>query len=415
MRVLVLDGNENQAVAAVRSLARAGYRVAVGAETTWSKAGWSTAAHERFRYPPADRDSRSFVASIVAQVANRGQTLVLPMTERTTVPISAARDGILAAGGRLVLPPHDTLLRAFDKQQTTALARTLGLEVPATTLIASDSEAERCAPQLPYPVVLKPRSSVEQLNESVRSTGAPRYARDADEFFSAWNDLRSRCRAALVQQYVDGVGVGFFALMRHGVPIAEFAHRRLRDVRPTGSGSSLRVSIAAEGPFRDAALAILRSLGWHGVAMVEFRVRPDGSPVFLEVNGRFWNSLALAIRAGIDFPALVAQLAQHREPAVCGPYQVGVHCRWLLGDLRHLIEVWRGAPAGYPGVFPSRLSTLAAVLRPVRGTCHDNFTWSDPLPELGDWLHFALRQLPRWASSKSTTEVWHAPRRPTHP
>jgi hypothetical protein len=32
-RVLVLDGNENQAVACVRSLARAGYHVTVGAHT----------------------------------------------------------------------------------------------------------------------------------------------------------------------------------------------------------------------------------------------------------------------------------------------------------------------------------------------------------------------------------------------
>ena len=415
MRVLVLDGNENQAVASARSLARAGHRVAVGAETSWSKAGWSAAAHERFRYPPPDRDAPSFVASIVGQVTGRGQTLVLPMTEHTTLPLSASRDAISAAGGSLVLPPHATVLRAFDKQQTTRLAQTLGIAIPATAVVSCDGDAERCARDIPYPVVLKPCSSAEHSNGRVRSTGAPRYARDAGEFLAAWGDLRSRCRSALVQEYVDGAGVGFFALMRNGVPIAEFAHRRLRDVRPAGSGSSLRVGISPEGPVRDAALAILTALEWHGVAMVEFRVRGDGTPVFLEVNGRFWNSLALSIRSGIDFPALVAELAQNREPRPCGPSQVGVRCRWLLGDFRHLVEVWRGAPAGYPGVFPSRLSTLAAVLRPVRGTCHDNFMWSDPLPELGDWLHFTLRKLPRRTSFKRTAEVWHAPRRPTHP
>jgi hypothetical protein len=56
-----------------------------------------------------------------------------------------------------------------------------------------------------------------------------------------------------------------------------------------------------------------------------------------------------------------------------------------------LIEVWRGAPAGYPGKFPGRLSTLAKVLTPVPGTYHDNFMLSDPLPELGDWLSLAQR------------------------
>ena len=40
MRVLVLDGNENQAVACVRSLAKGGHVVSVGADSSWSKAGW---------------------------------------------------------------------------------------------------------------------------------------------------------------------------------------------------------------------------------------------------------------------------------------------------------------------------------------------------------------------------------------
>src|SRR5205814_1262180 len=115
MRVLVLDGNENQAVAAVRSLARAGHRVFVGAPARWSKAGWSRACRGTFTYPAPQDDRDAFLARVVAETRRQPGALVLPMTERTTLPLSEQRDAVLAAGGKLVLPPHETVLRAFDK------------------------------------------------------------------------------------------------------------------------------------------------------------------------------------------------------------------------------------------------------------------------------------------------------------
>ncbi len=156
-----------------------------------------------------------------------------------------------------------------------------------------------------------------------------------------------------------------------------------------------RKSVAPAPALRAAGLAVLRALEWHGVAMVEFRVRADGTPVFLEVNGRFWASLALAVYAGADFPAWLAHMAEHGDVEAPSGYRVGVRCRWLLGDVRHLLEVWRGAPAGYPGRPPGRLRTTAACLVPVAGTFHDNFTLQDPLPELGDWLDALLRRSSR--------------------
>jgi predicted ATP-grasp superfamily ATP-dependent carboligase len=415
MKILVLDGNENQAVAAVRALADAGHMVSVGAETAWSKAGWSRACANSFRYPPPDVDTAAFVASVAAHAAEASGTLVLPMTERTTLPLSAARSAIAAAGGRLVLPDHETVLRAFDKQTTTQLAASLCVDVPQTMTIESDADVQACQMALRYPVVVKPRSSQEMIGGAVRTTGGPVYARTAEALSQAWRDLSRRCEAALVQEFVEGTGTGYFALMRHGELRAEFAHRRIRDVRPTGSGSSLRISIAPPPRVRQAALRILEALGWHGVAMVEFRVRPDGTPTFLEVNGRFWNSLALPIHAGMNFPALVAQLAENGDVPLTTSYRERVRCRWFLGDARHLAEVFRGAPASFPGSFPRRASTLANVLIPSAGTYHDNFSWRDPLPELGDWLHFVLRKLPRRAGPARAARVWHAAGRPSHP
>ena len=198
----------------------------------------------------------------------------------------------------------------------------------------------------------------------------------------------------LAQEFIEGAGAGYFALTNEGELRMEFAHRRIRDVRPTGSGSALRESVRPDARVKEAALAILRALRWHGVAMVEFRRKADGTPVFMEVNGRFWNSLPLAVYAGADFPARLAEMAERGDVEAQLDYRVGVKCRWLLGDFRHFIEVLRGAPRGYPGEFPSRLRTLAKICIPARGTLHDNLALRDPLPELGDWLDFLLRRLP---------------------
>ena len=46
---------------------------------------------------------------------------------------------------------------------------------------------------------------------------------------------------------------------------------------------------------------LLDSIGYQGVAMVEFRRGSDGQDYFLEINGRLWGSLPLALHAGVDF------------------------------------------------------------------------------------------------------------------
>jgi predicted ATP-grasp superfamily ATP-dependent carboligase len=254
---------------------------------------------------------------------------------------------------------------------------------------------------LGYPVVLKATASERvDVNGRTRPGGAPRYARSPEALARAFAALAQGAAPMLVQEFVAGAGAGYFALLRNGELRAEFGHRRLRDVRPTGSGSAVRESVAVEPGLRDRSLALLRALDWHGVAMVEFKVRADGVPVFLEVNGRFWNSLALAVYAGVDFPALLAQLAEHGDCDHVTTYRAGVRCRWLLGDARHVAAVMVGPPADFPGDFPRRIPTLLSVLRPVPGMRHDNFTIDDPLPGVGDWLHFFLRRLPAAARAR---------------
>jgi predicted ATP-grasp superfamily ATP-dependent carboligase len=393
MNVLVLDGNQNQAVASVRSLARAGYTVFAGESASWSKAGWSRFCAGTVQYPSPMRSVEEFLQSISDFVRQHPRPLILPMTEATTLPVSAHRDVLIAAGARLVLPEHQIVLRAFDKDETIRLAHSLGVAVPETILISNPEQALERSKSLPYPVVLKPRVSEEMNYGAVRTAGRPRYARNASEFEVAYRDISSRASAVLVQEFVQGEGAGYFALMHHGELRAEFAHRRVRDVYPTGSGSAVRVSVAPDPEIKRCSLAILSALRWHGVAMVEYRQKAGSPPVFMEVNGRFWHSLALACYAGVDFPTLLARMAEHGDVEPAFGYRTGVRCRWLLGDAHHLTAVWKGPPVGYPGQYPKRWQTLLDVLTPVPGTYHDLFQWRDPLPEFADWLRAFSRAL----------------------
>jgi predicted ATP-grasp superfamily ATP-dependent carboligase len=394
MTIVLLDGELNAAVACTRSLARAGHAVIVGYSNRlgWCKAGLSRFASSTFGYPDPQWKPDEFVNTVVAQIKRQAVCFVLPLAEQTILALAGNHERMRIAGGQALIPRRPEAVRVCDKQQMTALAASLGIRTPQTIALPDTKTAEEVASRFVYPAVLKCRSSVELLADGrVAMMPAPRYARNADQFLQAYRELGCKCSCVLAQEFIRGEGVGYFALTCHGELRAEFAHLRLREVKPSGSGSSLRKSIAVSARLRASGLPILQELKWHGVAMVEFRMQPDGTPVFMEVNPRFWNSLALAVHAGMDFPALFVRMADQGDVTPYFDYRVDVRCRWLLGDLFHLLEVLRGAPAGYPGVFPNRWRTLINLLIPVRGTVHDNFVLNDPLPAIGDWIASGTR------------------------
>jgi len=100
--------------------------------------------------------------------------------------------------------------------------------------------------------------------------------------------------------------------------------------------------------------------------MVEFKQdNRDGSLRLMEINGRFWGSLQLAIDAGVDFPSLAADLAVGARPTPVENYRIGVRTRWFWGDVDAMIALLLRSPArlNLPPSHPGRWRTLAEFLR----------------------------------------------------
>ena len=415
MSVLVMDASGNHALAVVRSLGRRGVRVAAAGETWCAQSFLSRHCARRFLYSSPERGIREFRAALGRILARARPAMVMPMTERTILALLTGPDGIGSQAALAPFPPRESLRVAFDKSETLWLAASLGVAVPRTWSFARLPDFEVLRSRLTYPAVIKPRrSEIVTVDGRIVPSGPVAYCFGPERLEALFLEVHRRAPLPLVQEYIPGDGYGISALCDRGRIRALFAHRRLRMIQPTGSGSSLRESVAPPPAMAEAARRLLEALRWHGVAMVEFKLDArDGAPRLMEINGRFWNSLPLAVAAGVDFPFLLYRLGIEGTCPERFDYRVGVRSRWLAGDARHLLAVLRGRPAGWTDPFPPRLQTLREFMRlGGRDLHYDELQASDPGPLLAELVEALLRQVPRRLASLRSPAVEEAPGSP---
>jgi CelD/BcsL family acetyltransferase involved in cellulose biosynthesis/predicted ATP-grasp superfamily ATP-dependent carboligase len=379
MRVLVTDGDNRAALAVVRSLGRAGHTVIVGEKRSPSLAQTSRYCAHRLNYPDPVKTPDVFVEYVAGYARSNPIDAILPVSDITTLLLTAER-GRLAATCAIPFAPAATIQRAADKIDMLQTAQRLGVPVPHTVIVPSPFEVPDH--DLGYPVVIKPWRSRIRVATGWVSTSVS-YARTAAELE---HDLASRPAhefPVMLQERIIGSGIGVFACYHHGKTVALFSHRRLRERPPWGGVSVLSESVALPPLATAYATRLLDEIGWHGVAMVEFKNdRSDGQPKLMEVNGRFWGSLQLAIEAGVDFPRLLLQTLEPRGFNGLPTYRVGVKSRWLWGDFDSLLQTWSRNEAG-PGLPASRWQSLREFVRFWDPAVHyDNPKWHDPQPGL---------------------------------
>jgi predicted ATP-grasp superfamily ATP-dependent carboligase len=380
--ILVLDGHTTQALACVRSLGRARFPTFVASERLLPLAAWSRYSRGGFHLAA---ESLPAYAALRTWAQSRGVQVVLPVTERSCLLCNAERDEWIGAGMVVACGPDSMLRQAFDKARTLQRAAACGVAIPPTRYPTSLAECVAAARDLGPPCVVKPRFSNAWHGGGFLPDPGIAYAQHVEDIERAALARRQGTWWPLIQGFVEGRGKGVFALCDHGRVLQWFAHERLRDVRPTGSGSSLRRSVPLDPRLRGPAERLLADLAWHGPAMLEFRDDGRHDPWLIEVNGRFWGSLQLAVAAGVDFPLWWIQLLLGETPGPAAGYRVGVTVRWLWGDVKRLLHVMTGPPPGYPRPYPTAWQGVREFFgRQPPGTRFEAWDRADPLPAVAE-------------------------------
>ena len=401
-RVLVTDAEQRSALAVTRSLSRAGWEVHVGSSVAKPLAGASRAARMVHRLPDLRKDPQGFLSALDRIVEEFQIDVLLPLTDvSATLAVSMAGRH---PGLTLPLPPPDVWSEASDKRRLMEIGAEVGVPVPRQFVIEDlERQAPECvkwAERTGFPVVLKPHRSAVHKDDGVMGFGV-KLASDEPDLLRELKAYAPEAYPILVQERIIGPGLGAFFLCNDGEIVATFAHRRLREKPPTGGVSVLRESVPMREDLRRHSAALLGHFRWSGVAMVEFKEdTATGTAYLMEINGRFWGSLQLAIDAGVDFPVLLLDEFVEgdgaREPSQPAAYRHGVRSRWFWGDVDHLLWFVK-APRGYrrdEPALPSRMGALLRFLVPWRpGQSFEVLRVTDIRPffrESGQWVRSLL-------------------------
>ena len=374
MRALLIEHGSNRGgLAAARSLARAGWTVDVlGSGEGLTSRSRSVASWTALDYPGGGVEG--LVRAVRDTVRLRGSELVLPVDETQLLALSAHREEL---GAHLPYAEHAVVERATDRYELARAAEAAGLAPPRTELAAHAALGDRDRH------VVKARTPAlsgagGQWARFETSIGGPAQARRAIA------EIEGAGCEAVVQEVVEGPLMSLTLLTGPDGQLIAAAQQEAERLWPIDAGTSARArTVSVDRELRDRALRLLDDLGWQGIVQLQFLRDGTGTPRLIDFNPRFYGSLALAIGAGADFPALWAAAATGRPLPADRQARPGVRYQWWGGDFRRALREPRG----------SRMRELLGAggwgLRAVRPI----WSPSDPGPALASVFRLVRKRL----------------------
>lgn len=296
--VLVTEAAQKNALAIVRALGSAGVKVYVLGHHRMDISRFSRYCNGSLLIDSLDREI------IATFIKSNSIDLVIPVGTNS-IQFFVEHHLFFANKVKTLLPNSEQVSCAMSKQLTMEAANTLKIPTPKTAFPDSLEDAYRHSEAIGFPCVMK---WLYEVGENVVD-----YAQTKEEFIKRYDSM---CRIhgfdektgfPMVQEFVDGVGVGYFGLFFKGKRIDSYQHERIREAPPSGGVSACAKTVYYDD-LEKYGESLLTHLKWNGVAMVEFKMRHDKSLVLMEVNPKFWGSLDLGLKAGINFPLTIIKL-----------------------------------------------------------------------------------------------------------
>lgn len=334
MRALIVTvGRARGALAAVRALSSAGWSVGVGTPDGKGMVAASRWCLHRHVVPRPRGPGEGFVEGVQRAMRDVGYDVVFGGADDWMAALATYRDRIPT---QVAHPATDTAAAALDKRELVERAAAVGFATPRT-----EAATEAVLARWAGPVVVKCRAHWHPGQRHEYRVEARRYP-DAAAALDRVRLLRDAGFEPIVQAAVDGRLGALIGLFNKGRLLGRVQQESPR-LWPTPSGVSARAETVPvdEGLSRRAA-ALLTDLGWTGLVELQFLTDARGVAHLIDLNGRFYGSMGLAMAAGVNLPDAWARQVLGLKLPNLGDARTGVRFGWLAGDLHRAARERRG-------------------------------------------------------------------------
>lgn len=335
--IILLGTDTPIGLAVIRDLGNAGYRVIGLGKNNQSIGSASVYCDTHFMRETTD----NLLVKQIIDIANEYKAYALmAISEYDLVMLNTHREA-LEKYLKILTPTTDMLDAVLDKNICLKNAESCGINIPKTLQIKHLDDLQNH--DLKYPVILKwadPNAIMPILSKHHLEFLKTEIILNASELLSAMGRYVPVNLYPLIQEYHAGNGLGQIFLMDNGKPLVRFQHKRIHEWPPEGGVSTLCESVPLDKHQEIQKLSenLLRKLNWHGIAMVEYRYDMiTNTYVFMEINGRFWGSLPLAIQAGMPFAASLVNMSLNKS--IAQPNYKQIRCCYWIPETRRMIRI----------------------------------------------------------------------------
>ncbi|WP_253905186.1 ATP-grasp domain-containing protein [Arthrobacter sp. H14] len=359
--LIVSTARDRGALAAARALNQSGWTVGVGMPDAPGMLGSSRACTARHPVPRPRGDGIAFVDGVRKAVTAGAYDVVFGGGDDWMAALSTYRNDIPA---RVAHPRSGVVEAALDKVNLAEAAFDAGLAAPYTATATEQALAGWAGP-----VVVKCRAHWSQGQTRPHRIEAKLFPH-IEAARKQVEHLRKAGAEPVLQTPVRGsLGalIGVFHDGRLNGRVQQVSSR----LWPTPNGASARAeTIPVDEGLAAKAETLLRRLNWSGLVELQFLTGADGVPHLIDLNGRFFGSLALS---NVARPGLIdawGQLVLDGSMPDLEDARTGVRYAWTAGDLR------RAGVERRNGVAADVIDTL----RWARKAEHSVWRLSDPGP-----------------------------------
>src|SRR2546421_220971 len=231
------------------------------------------------------------VSAVAGAVEAGGYEVVCGAGDAEVLALSVQRDRL---GATVPYAAHEVVLRALDKLSLLEAGESAGLAVPRT--VRADAEA---VASFGAPVVVKARLHADPDRPRDDARLEALIARDPVEAAARVAELESLGAEPLLQELVSGRLIAHTVLVdREGSVVARL-QQEAAGTWPPHVGASVRArTVAVDEELAAGIDALVRELGWFGLAELQLLAPAGGRPRLIDLNGRFYGSPAPALPAG---------------------------------------------------------------------------------------------------------------------